>query len=132
MGANIVEVDVYKQEGVYQIELSGEVDACSAIVLDEALDKAIKNQPQHIYINCERLTYISSAGLGALIAHLKELKDYNIKLVLYNVLPVIGQVFEIIGLDQLINLQGQMLKKDGQVQKYYNTRLPMVTNHLNS
>jgi anti-sigma B factor antagonist len=132
MGMNLVDIGICIQEDVYRMELCGELDACSAIVLDEALNKAVNKQPQHIYINCGKLTYISSAGLGAFIAHLQELKDKKINLVLYNVTPAIRYIFELIGLDQLITLQAYEVETNGQVQKENYTRLPMVTNHLNS
>src|SRR5687768_6795483 len=101
----LIEISVCAENDVYQIGLVGEVDASSSIVLDQVLEEARICKPQHIYIDCEKLTYISSAGLGAIISHLPDYCSSNISLTLYNVPSTVQNVCELLGLDKFVNIQ---------------------------
>jgi anti-sigma B factor antagonist len=103
----LVEISVCAESDFYQIELTGELDACSSIVLDQALEKATMYKPPHIYIDCQNLTYISSAGLGAIISHLHTCHINNTGIALLNVQPAVQDICESIGLNKFIQIKGQ-------------------------
>ena len=84
--------------------LDGELDASSAVVLDAELNKPEILNYQKVLIDCQRLSYISSAGLGVFISHLQRLQDSNVKLVFFNMQEKVFNVFEILGLDSLMNI----------------------------
>ena len=84
--------------------LDGELDASSAIVLDTELNKPGLLNYRKVLIDCQRLSYISSAGLGVFISHLQRLQDSDVKLVFYNMQEKVFNVFEILGLDSLMNI----------------------------
>ncbi|RZK31274.1 MAG: anti-sigma factor antagonist [Hymenobacter sp.] len=84
--------------------LDGELDASSAVVLDAELNKPEIVNYQKVLIDCQRLSYISSAGLGVFISHLQRLQDSNVKLVFFNMQEKVFNVFEILGLDSLMNI----------------------------
>ncbi|NML67359.1 STAS domain-containing protein [Hymenobacter sp. RP-2-7] len=84
--------------------LDGELDASSAVVLDAELNKPELLSYKKILIDCQRLSYISSAGLGVFISHLQRLQDANVKLVFFNMQEKVFNVFEILGLDSLMNI----------------------------
>ncbi len=84
--------------------LDGELDASSAVVLDAELNKPEIVNYKKVLIDCQRLSYISSAGLGVFISHLQRLQDSNVKLVFFNMQEKVFNVFEILGLDSLMNI----------------------------
>jgi len=84
--------------------LDGELDASSAVVLDAELNKPELLTYKKVLIDCQRLSYISSAGLGVFISHLQRLQDANVKLVFFNMQEKVFNVFEILGLDSLMNI----------------------------
>ena len=89
---------------VLTLLLDGELDASSAVVLDSELSKPALLTHQKVLIDCQRLSYISSAGLGVFISHLQRLQDAHVKLVFYNMQEKVFNVFEILGLDSLMTI----------------------------
>jgi len=86
------------------LTLDGELDASSAVVLDTELNKPELLKYRKVLIDCQRLSYISSAGLGGFISHLQRLQDSNVKLVFFNMQEKVFNVFEILGLDSLMTI----------------------------
>lgn len=88
----------------YQLSVGGEIDASSSIHLEEGLKDAI-SASKKIIVDLAELEYISSAGLGVFMSIIQELDSQGIKFVIYGMSPKVSEVFEILGLDQLINIK---------------------------
>ena len=86
------------------IALDGELDASSAVLLDTELTKPEVLNYHKVLIDCAKLSYISSAGLGVFISHLQRFQDANVKLVFFNMQEKVFNVFEILGLDALMTI----------------------------
>lgn len=86
------------------ISVSGDIDASSAIDLDEEIEKAITNGEKNIGIDCTGLEYISSAGLGVFMSYIENTKQNGITLTLFGLNPKVHKVFELVGLDKLIKI----------------------------
>lgn len=86
------------------LALDGELDASSAVLLDNELAKPEVLKFRKVLINCAKLTYISSAGLGVFISHLQRLQDAEVKLIFFNMQEKVFNVFEILGLDGLMTI----------------------------
>lgn len=84
--------------------LDGELDASSSAALDETLGNPGLLSFSKVLIDCSKLKYISSAGLGVFISHIKRLQDANVKLVFFNMKDKIFNVFEVLGLDALLTI----------------------------
>ena len=95
-----------EQDAAYiTLHLKGEIDASSSIQLDDEIDRVLRDFPNlHILINCEALDYISSAGLGVFIAYLKPMEENQTRMVIFGLNEKVRNVFEILGLDQIITL----------------------------
>ncbi|HEX5170048.1 MAG TPA: STAS domain-containing protein, partial [Cyclobacteriaceae bacterium] len=48
--------------------------------------------------------YISSAGLGVFMSYVEEFKDKNIRMVLYGMNDKVANTFQILGLNELLNI----------------------------
>lgn len=64
------------------IELTGELDAKTTPSLKTKLDAILAQGVESLLVDCTRLTYVASAGCGALNAALKTLKDKGGKMAL--------------------------------------------------
>lgn len=100
-------VDIKRiKEGDYEvIHIIGEVDASSSIELDNAISEAIAGGTKKLLVDCTSLEYISSAGLGVFMSYIEEFKKNNINLVIFGLNEKVANVFEILGLDQLLKIE---------------------------
>ncbi|OHX67190.1 STAS domain-containing protein [Flammeovirga pacifica] len=99
-----VDVNVVQENDFTLIKVDGELDASSSVELDTVLQKHIDDGNKKFLIDCVGLTYISSAGIGVFTSRLDDVQLKNISLVLFNVAENIKSVFEILGVDQFLNL----------------------------
>jgi len=101
----MINITTYIEEGIHILMVEGDVDASSSIHLDEALtelsnDSAVK----FILVDGTQLNYISSAGLGVFMSYIDDFKTKNVKMVIYGLSEKVQNVFEILGLDQLMTI----------------------------
>ncbi|MGD1841207.1 MAG: STAS domain-containing protein [Thermonemataceae bacterium] len=99
-----MKIDTQKESSFYIIAIDGDLDASSSIVLDTAIMEAIGRDEKAILFDCNALSYISSAGLGVFMSYLNEFEQQQIYSALYSLNPKVKNVFEILGLDQLIQI----------------------------
>lgn len=99
----MVEIKSALEKDIYTIYVIGEVDASSSIYLDESISEATSKHKK-IMVNCEKLEYISSAGLGVFMSYINDMDEKDIKLVIYGLSDKVKHVFKILGLDQLLNI----------------------------
>ena len=99
----MVEINTAELHNYYLIEVDGDVDASSSIFLDEALSQA-ETQAKDIVVNCSKLEYISSAGLGVFMSRLQDYEAEERKMILFGLSIKVLNVFQILGLDQLLTI----------------------------
>ena len=93
------------EENDHIIMVEGDIDASSSIHLDEALNElANDDSVKFILVDGTQLNYISSAGLGVFMSYIDDFKNQNIKMVIYGLSEKVLNVFQILGLDQLMTL----------------------------
>ncbi|MFT6866869.1 MAG: anti-sigma B factor antagonist [Cyclobacteriaceae bacterium] len=97
----MVDIRTIREGDIEIILVSGEIDASSSIELDNAIKHAA-TEASRILVDLQGLEYISSAGLGVFISYLEELKSKDIALVLYGMQAKVYEVFQILGLQNLI------------------------------
>lgn len=85
---------------------SGEIDIYSSLKFKEEVLENFNSNKTDILIDGEKLEYIDSTGLGALIYILKSLKDNDFKIHLMNIKPNIKKLFDITELDKLFVIRG--------------------------
>ncbi len=97
-------ITTLKENQYYILLIDGELDASSSITLDNALTEALSKKESKILVDCSRLNYISSAGLGVFMSYLQDFETEKISMVLYQVSEKVKNVFTILGLDSLIKI----------------------------
>lgn len=109
-------INTLKESQYYIIEIDGDLDASSSILLDNALTTAFSKKETKILVDCSRLNYISSAGLGVFMSYLQDFEANNIQMVLFQVSEKVKNVFTILGLDSLIKIVGEKEEAMGLVK----------------
>lgn len=97
-------INTLKEGLFFIIEIDGDLDASSSIQLDTTLAKALSSSEKKIMVDCSRLNYISSAGLGVFMSYLQDFEANQTQLILFNVSEKVKNVFKVLGLDNLIKI----------------------------
>ena len=86
------------------LSVNGDLDASSSILLDQAIEHALTKGKRKLLIDCTKLNYISSAGLGVFMSHLQDFENTQTTLVLFGLSEKVLNVFQVLGLDQLLTI----------------------------
>lgn len=84
-----------------QVHLSGRFDASQQQVALEAFGRVTGSA----VVDCTRLEYISSAGIGVLLATQKRLSVSGDYLSMQNLSPHIAEIFKYAGLNAILKIQ---------------------------
>ena len=91
---------ISKSEQELTVKVDGQLDAVTSEEFLQTIEQELKDI-QTILIDCAGLTYISSAGLRALIALSNDLGDQDGALRLRNVGEQVAEVLKLTGMDEL-------------------------------
>lgn len=97
-----IEVDT-ETEGYAVIHLDGAVDAHTAPQFEQAVQDVIDDGRLNIVVDCEKLTYISSAGLGVFMGFIEEVRDEGGDIKICGLTEKVKQPFDILGFDALFD-----------------------------
>jgi anti-sigma B factor antagonist len=84
-------------DGVSVIELKGYLDAHTAPDLETAFQKLLTEKKYNVVVNCQDLSYISSAGLGVFMAYVEDIRKNMGDIKLTNMSPKVYNVFDLLG-----------------------------------
>ena len=98
----MIDIKVIEESTSYIIEIIGELDASSSVKLDTKIQEAIDKNFKNILVNCNKLNYISSTGIGVFTSRIDDQEKKQICLVLFGVNEKILNIFQILGLEQLL------------------------------
>jgi len=86
------------------LKVCGEVDASNALDLDNEIEGLVLKDIKKILVDCSEMTYISSAGLGVFMSKIQDFKKKGIHFALFNVSSNVESVFDILGLNDFIQI----------------------------
>ncbi len=86
------------------IKVIGDINAHTVNDFEKALEQCVENGEYSILIDCERLDYISSAGLGALMGVIESVKNNGGDIKLCNTSSSVYRVFDILGFTELFQI----------------------------
>ena len=96
-----MKIDFNKNNGVLSVALDGRLDTITAPELESFLKENFCGT-EAIVIDCEKLVYVSSAGLRVLLATQKKAKN-SMKLI--NVCELVMEVFEMTGFADVLVIE---------------------------
>ena len=86
------------------IALEGYLDAHTAPQFEEKLQAEIEEGRTRIIIDCAKLTYISSAGLGVFMSFIEEIREQGGDIKICGLAPKVRHTFEILGFQDIFDL----------------------------
>jgi len=92
------------QDDLTILSLEGYLDAHTAPAFETAVQEEIDAGHKRLIVNCERLNYISSAGLGVFMSFIEEIREGGGDIKICGATPKVLQVFEILGFATLFDL----------------------------
>lgn len=90
-----MEIKQRSNNDVIILDIEGEIDLYNAPEIKDIINQLIEDQKYNVIINLEKVTYIDSSGIGALISSLSNLKKYQGGLKIINVYASVRKVFEL-------------------------------------
>ena len=100
---NPFSVTIDEQDDFAVVRLDGAVDAHTAPQFEEAVQKIIDDGRNNIVVDCEKLTYISSAGLGVFMGFVEEVREAGGDIKICGLSEKVKQPFEILGFESLFH-----------------------------
>jgi len=102
--ANPFSVQKARQADLSVVSLEGFVDAHTAPQFEQAIQSEIDAGRVRLIVNCEKLTYISSAGLGVFMSFIEEVREQGGDIKICGLAPKVRHTFEILGFQDLYDL----------------------------
>jgi len=90
-----MEISQEEKESIIILKIQGEIDLYNAPEIKDTIQKAIEEEKYNIIIDLEKVSYIDSSGIGALISSLSNLKKYQGSLKIIHVFASVKKVFEL-------------------------------------
>lgn len=92
------------QEGKSILALEGYLDAHTAPQFEKAVEEEFEAGRIQIIVDCSKLSYISSAGLGVFMSFVEEIREVGGDIKICGLTPKVFQVFEILGFPALFDI----------------------------
>ena len=96
-----MKIDFNKNEDILTISLEGRLDTITAPELEASLKSKLSGV-ESVVVDCEKLEYISSAGLRVLLAINKK---FNNRFTLVNVQELVMEVLEVTGFASILEIK---------------------------
>lgn len=96
-----IKISFNKDKNIWVVIPEGEIDIYTSPKLKEKLSEALEDKKTDILMDCEKLDYVDSTGLGALISILKTIRNNDNNIYMENVKPNIRKLFNITELDKV-------------------------------
>lgn len=99
-----MQINYEREKGALIAKVEGRIDGSNAREFENTLKDAINDDDQSVILDFGELSYISSAGLRAVLLIAKGLRQREAKFALCALSDSIQEVFEISGFDQIISI----------------------------
>ena len=87
---------------VVKIRVDGVLDTLTSPELEKVMNSLVAQKRYKIIIDLGGVDYISSAGWGIFISHLKEIRENRGDLKLTRMLPQVSEIFELLEFDSIL------------------------------
>ncbi|MCY3545224.1 MAG: STAS domain-containing protein [Chloroflexi bacterium] len=97
-----MKVNIEREGDILVAMVEDRVDGTNAGEFQQALEADISESDRIVILDCEGLSYISSAGLRVVLLTARALQKQNSKFAICSLSEQIREVFEISGFDKII------------------------------
>lgn len=100
-----ININFNEENNHWLVEAEGEIDIYTSPKLKEDVSKALEDKKADIVMDCKKLSYLDSTGLGTLIGILKIIRENDYKIYIRNLKPNIRKLFDITELDKVFTIE---------------------------
>ena len=91
-----------RKSGVSEVRVDGVIDTLTATELEQVLDSLLRRGRYRIVVDLAGVDYISSAGWGIFISHIKDVRANEGDVKLANMVPDVYEIFELLEFDKIL------------------------------
>lgn len=88
--------------GISEVRVDGVIDTLTATELEQVLDSLLRRGRYRIVVDLAGVDYISSAGWGIFISHIKDVRANSGDVKLANMVPDVYEIFELLEFDRIL------------------------------
>ena len=92
-------------DGTYLYRLSGDLDTKGALVLEDLMDSILEQGITRVILDFNEVPFVSSAGVGIVLALVSSLRDRGGEVVFRNVSPKVRAVFRLLNLEDYLVIE---------------------------
>ncbi len=89
---------------VSEVRVDGVVDTLTANELEQVIDSLLRRGRYKIVIDLAGVDYISSAGWGIFISHIKDVRSHEGDIKLAGMVPDVHEIFELLEFDKVLQI----------------------------
>jgi anti-sigma B factor antagonist len=93
-----------RQDNIFVMELKGYLDAHTTPLLEDAFQQLANEKKFRIIVNCQELSYISSAGLGVFMAFIEDVRAGSGDIKMSDMSPKVFNIFDLLGFPTLYDI----------------------------
>ncbi len=113
--ANPFSIHKSAEQGLSVLALEGYLDAHTAPEFEKAVQAEFEAGRVRLVVECSKLSYISSAGLGVFMSFIEEIREAGGDIKICGLAPKVFQVFDILGFSALFDIVPDL---PGAVQRF--------------
>ncbi len=99
--------DGSRQE-VSEVRVDGVIDTLTASEVEEVIDSLLKRERYKIVIDLAGVDYISSAGWGIFISHIKDVRSSGGDIKLANMISNVYEIYDLLEFDNVLAAYGSV------------------------
>ena len=99
-----MEITILQENGTVTVNIEGRLDTVTAPELENAVKPNI-GQSAVLVFNCEKLQYVSSAGLRVVLSTYKQVAAAGGRFIVKNLNPEVKSVFDLTGFSRVLEIQ---------------------------
>lgn len=107
---------------VSEVRIDGVIDTLTATELEQVIDSLLRRGRYKIVIDLAGVDYISSAGWGIFISHIKDVRANDGDIKLANMLPDVHEIFELLEFDKVLQVHGSLDEAVDDFVRQQNTK----------
>lgn len=97
-------IDLKSLGDILLVKLAGYIDTYNSNYFTNQMNKILESGIYKIIFDCSGVSYVSSTGIGSLVAVLKTVKSHGGEVILLKVVPRVYEVFALLGFSQFFKI----------------------------
>ena len=99
-----MKIDVEERNGRIIVRCEGRLDASTSVQLENQLNSVIEKDTNKLYLDFNKIEYLSSAGMRLLLSCSKKLKDKGGKLTIFALHEDVMEIIRMAGFEQILEI----------------------------